>query len=86
MNDWLWDKVYMKIPPPYYKCLYNIYINSPVNRDSYIELCTPICISYDILKIQETDEIIDSIDVKPDFIYGHYNVLRKITIIEDVEK
>ena len=64
--------------------LYNIDTNSPVNRDSYIELCTPICISFDILKIQETDEIIDSIDIKPDFIYGHYNVLKKITTIEDI--
>jgi 2-C-methyl-D-erythritol 4-phosphate cytidylyltransferase len=64
--------------------LYNIYTNSPVNRDSYIELCTPICISFDILKIQETDEIIDSINIKPDFIYGHYNILKKITIIEDI--
>jgi 2-C-methyl-D-erythritol 4-phosphate cytidylyltransferase len=64
--------------------LYNIETNSPVNRDSYIELCTPICISFDILKIQETDEIIDSIDRKPDFIYGHYNILKKITTIEDV--
>ena len=23
-NDWLWDKVYMKIPPPYYKCLCSV--------------------------------------------------------------
>jgi len=64
--------------------LYNIETNSPVNRDAYIELCTPICISFDILKIQETDEIINSIDIKPDFIYGHYNILKKITTIEDV--
>jgi hypothetical protein len=23
-NDWLWDKVYMKISPPYYKCLCSV--------------------------------------------------------------
>jgi hypothetical protein len=64
--------------------LYNIETNIPANRDSYIELCTPICISYNILKIQETDEIIDSIDIKPEFLFGHYNIIKKITFIEDL--
>jgi len=64
--------------------LYNIETNIPANRDSYIELCTPICISYNILKIQETDEIIDSIDIKPEFLFGHYNIIKKITFTEDL--
>ena len=64
--------------------LYNIETNLPVDRDSYIELCTPICISYDILKIQTTDEMLNSIDISPHFLFGHYNILRKITTIDDI--
>ena len=64
--------------------LYNIETSKPVNRDSYIELCTPICISNEILKIQETDEILNSIDILPNFIYENINILKKITTIEDV--
>lgn len=64
--------------------LYNIEINLPTDRDKFIELCTPICISDDILKIQETDEIINSIEIEPEFLFGNYNVLKKITFIEDL--
>ena len=63
--------------------LYNIETNSHVDRDSYIELCTPICISYNLLKIQTTNEILNSIDILPHFLFGHYNILRKITTIDD---
>ncbi len=64
--------------------LYNIETNLSTNRDNFIELCTPICISDSILKIQETDEIINSIEIKPEFLFGNYNVLKKITFIEDL--
>lgn len=64
--------------------LYNIETNLSTDRDKFIELCTPICISNDILKIQETDEIINSIEIKPEFLFGNYNVLKKITFIEDL--
>jgi 2-C-methyl-D-erythritol 4-phosphate cytidylyltransferase len=64
--------------------LYNTQSKLPVNRDEYIELCTPICISYDILKIQETDEILDSIVYPPHFLFGTYNILKKITTIDDI--
>ena len=56
----------------------------PVNRDEYIELCTPICISYDLLKIQKTEEILDSINISPNFLYGNYKQLKKITTIDDL--
>lgn len=64
--------------------LYNIETNLSTNRDNFIEVCTPICISDSILKIQETDEIINSIEIKPEFLFGNYNVLKKITFIEDL--
>ena len=64
--------------------LYSIETNLSANRDKFIELCTPICISDNILKIQETDEIINSIEIKPEFLFGNYNVLKKITFIEDL--
>lgn len=64
--------------------LYNIETNLPTDRDKFIELCTPICISNNILKIQETDEIINSIEIKPEFLFSNYNVLKKITFIEDL--
>lgn len=64
--------------------LYNIETNTPANRDSYIEPCTPICISADLLKRQETDEILNSIDILPHFLFGTYAILRKITTLDDV--
>jgi len=80
------DKKYIQYALKLVNGLYNIETNLPANRDSYIELCTPICISNAILKIQETDEIIDSIDIKPEFLFGHYNDLKKITTLEDLYK
>jgi 2-C-methyl-D-erythritol 4-phosphate cytidylyltransferase len=64
--------------------LYSMETNLPVSRDSYIELCTPICLSYDLLKIQKTDELINSIDITPTFLFGHYSILRKITTLLDL--
>jgi 2-C-methyl-D-erythritol 4-phosphate cytidylyltransferase len=67
--------------------LYNVKDKHPVDRNEFIELCTPICMSYDMLILQKTDEIIDSItelNQIPSFIYGDYNILKKITTIEDI--
>lgn len=57
-----------------------------VDRDDYMELCTPICIEYRLLcKIKVPCEFIDLL--KPneyELIQSHYNYLRKITTMEDV--
>jgi 2-C-methyl-D-erythritol 4-phosphate cytidylyltransferase len=63
--------------------LYNIRSNTPVNRDDHVELCTPIFIDFKILRIQRTNELLDTI-IDPSFIYGKSSHLRKITYLEDV--
>lgn len=65
----------------------------PVDRDEYIELCTPVCINlelalfiYDRCKeiTQEFIGILDIMDIQYEIIYGYTHELRKITYREDL--
>jgi 2-C-methyl-D-erythritol 4-phosphate cytidylyltransferase len=67
-----------------------------VDRDNYMELCTPISIKYRLCllifdnfmsKNKYTYEFIDILkvyNIPMDFYYGKYHLLKKITYIEDV--
>ncbi len=80
-------------------CLEN---HQTVNRDNYIEICTPLCINYAVLRnlmknyINKKDSnggriyhefipILKDIGLLYILLEGHYNYLRKITTIEDLE-
>ncbi len=73
-----------------------------VNRDNYIEICTPLCINYAVLRnlmknyINKNDSngnriyhefipILKDIGLLYILLEGHYNYLKKITTIEDLE-
>ncbi len=67
----------------------NIY--EPVDRDQYVELCTPICIQYPelvkIMKNQPIDEflpIVNQLGYSVNLIDGDYKHLHKITTIDDI--
>ena len=88
-NNMKYSQYVLKLTNGLYKikkkyCFKSRNIGKPVKRDEYIELCTPICVSYDFLKIQKTEEILDSINISPNFLYGNYKQLRKITTIDDL--
>jgi 2-C-methyl-D-erythritol 4-phosphate cytidylyltransferase len=68
-----------------------------VDRDEYIEPCSPICIDFQVCKFvyshymdkahritHEFVEILDILDLKYTFIEGHYKYLRKITTMDDI--
>jgi 2-C-methyl-D-erythritol 4-phosphate cytidylyltransferase len=64
-----------------------------VDRNNYIEACTPIYINYNILKsiydntkLEDIYEIFTHIPIseKYKFINGSYKYLRKITTIDDI--
>ncbi len=68
-----------------------------LNRDFYVELCSPICINWKLAKLiyhnfisrsnRYTHEFIDVIKIYKiniQIFYGKYNSLRKITVIDDV--
>lgn len=63
-----------------------------VDRDKYIEACTPLCINYKLLKyihnnyskIYEYYDIIKTIKLKIVLIEGHYKYLKKITTKDDI--
>ena len=56
-----------------------------VDRDAYLELCTPICIEYNLFcRLKVPNEFIDLL--KPEeyeLVHSHYKYLRKITTIDD---
>ncbi len=68
-----------------------------VNRDDYIELCTPQIIDYKIFKNAfynyiygeksitcEIVSLVDLLGIKYNLIEGHYRQLRKITTLDDI--
>ena len=69
----------------------------PVNRDEYIELCTPICCHYYVYNYiflnyinkknrfcHEPIKILNLLNINYEFIESSYNYLRKITITDDI--
>jgi 2-C-methyl-D-erythritol 4-phosphate cytidylyltransferase len=69
-----------------------------LNRDNYFEICSPICIDYDLCifvfdkfirkKNRYTHEFIDILKlykIEMNFIQGKYKYLKKITTIDDLE-
>ena len=68
-----------------------------VDREDYIELCTPSCIDYKLFNfiltnymtrehriVWEVVNILDLLKIKYIMINGHHSYLRKITVIEDI--
>lgn len=75
--------------------LMNIKKNKIVNRDDYIEICTPLCMNFDLCydifyeyivdhKYYEFIPILIQKNIKYELIEEHYNVLRKITTDHDL--
>jgi 2-C-methyl-D-erythritol 4-phosphate cytidylyltransferase/2-C-methyl-D-erythritol 2,4-cyclodiphosphate synthase len=74
--------------------LINLTTNEFIDRDNYVEACTPICINGDIVRtiVEENYEMVDkelfpivlSLTDKYVFEYGDYHHLRKITTINDL--
>ena len=71
--------------------------NEVVDRDKYIELCTPLCINYKLFNfifknyIQKENmityefiPILKILNINYNFIEGHYKYLKKITTFEDI--
>ena len=66
-----------------------------VNRDFYIELCTPICCNYYLFKFvflsyiitkyyYEFIDILNKLNINYMMLNGTYKYLKKITVIDDV--
>ena len=77
--------------------LMNLDNNTVVDRNKYIELCTPLCINYNLFNFIFTNyiqkdksitcefiPILQLLNIKLNLIEGHYKVLRKITTFEDI--
>ncbi len=94
-DNYLYTQYYMKL----YNGLLNIKTLETVNRDDYLEICTPICINYDLLKyfheyyLNKKDENGNRIyfeyipllkNIKYKLVEGHYKYLKKITTIDDI--
>ncbi len=73
--------------------LMNIETQEFVNRDNYIEICTPLCINYNVLnkinknktKYYEFIPLIKELGLKYKLIEGHMSFLRKITTFKDLD-
>ncbi len=68
-----------------------------LDRDNYIEICSPICINYELCifiyenfiekknrHVYEFIDILKIYKIEMNFIYGKYNYLKKITTIDDL--
>jgi 2-C-methyl-D-erythritol 4-phosphate cytidylyltransferase len=69
-----------------------------VDRNDYVELCTPICINFNLCMFiyknyieknnritHEFIPILDIMKINYEFIYGNINYLKKITTFEDLK-
>ena len=97
INNSLYSQYYLKLINGLMNIDIDNGIHEVVDRDKYIELCTPLCINYHIFDFifknymdkenritNEFIPILKLLDIKYNFIEGHYKYLRKITTIDDV--
>jgi len=97
INNTLYSQYYLKLINGLMNIDIDNGIHEIVDRDKYIELCTPLCINYHIFDFifknymdkenritNEFIPIMKLLDIKYNFIEGHYKYLRKITTIDDV--
>ena len=89
----LYSQYYLKLT----NGLMNLDNNTIVDRNKYIELCTPLCINYKLFNFIFTNyiqknksityefiPILQLLNIKINLIEGHYKVLRKITTRDDI--
>ena len=89
----LYSQYYLKLT----NGLMNLDNNTIVDRNKYIELCTPLCINYKLFNFIFTNyiqkdksitcefiPILNILNIKINLIEGHYKVLRKITTKDDI--
>jgi 2-C-methyl-D-erythritol 4-phosphate cytidylyltransferase len=94
-NDNLYSQYYLRLTNGLMYLDSNI--NEIVDRDKYIELCTPLCINYKLFNFIFTNyiqkenmityefiPILKILNIQCNFIEGHYKYLRKITTFEDI--
>ena len=93
MDTFLYSQYYMKLV----NGLYDIKTNQFVDRDSYIEICTPLCIDYKTLKcitqnsnsntyvkMYEYIPELKKLNIPFNLIESYHKYLKKITTIEDI--
>ena len=91
MDRYLYTQYYMKLV----NGLYNIKTNEFVDRDSYIEICTPFCIDYSTMRFIDTNKNTDckiyeyipelqKLNIPYNLIESYHKYLKKITTLEDL--
>ena len=92
-STYLYSQYYLKLT----NGLMNLDNNTIVDRNKYIELCTPLCINYKLFNFIFTNyieknksitsefiPILQLLNIKINLIEGHYKYLRKITTRDDI--
>ena len=95
-NGFLYSQYYLKLVNGLLKK--DSYIFEEVNRDDFIEICTPFCVNFELFYflfmnyianpeyriVWEIIPLLDLMKIEYDLIEDHIKYLRKITTIDDV--